>query len=113
MKTIIAGGRDIEDYDAVVTAVELSGFEITEVVSGAARGVDSLGERWAEEHGIHVKQFPARWEKHGRKAGPLRNEEMAKYADALIAVWDGASRGTENMIGHATMNRLAVFVHEV
>lgn len=77
----------------VRAAVDASGFRITEVVSGVAHGVDKLGERWAQAHKIPVKQFPAQWNKYGNAAGPIRNREMAEYADALIAVWDGQSRG--------------------
>lgn len=110
MKTIIAGGRDVTDYSAVVSAIKESGFVITEVVSGKARGVDKLGELWAEAYSIPVKLFPADWAKHGRAAGPIRNEQMAKYADALIAVWDGESRGTGDMIKQATKLGLQVFV---
>ena len=100
MKTIIAGCRDIDDWGIVQKAIEDSGFGpgTTEVVSGGAQGVDASGEGIAELHGIPVKRFPADWKKHGKSAGPIRNREMAKYADRLIAVWDGKSRGTKNMI---------------
>jgi hypothetical protein len=110
MKVIIAGSRDIFDYDIVKKAIEESKFEITEVVSGNARGVDSLGERWAYEHKIPVKRFPADWDKHGKAAGPIRNSEMANYSEALIAIWDGSSRGTNNMIDIAKKKNLKVFV---
>ncbi len=111
MKTIIAGGRDIYDYDVVHHAIALSNFEITEVVSGGARGVDHLGETYARIKNIPVKVFPADWTKHGRKAGPIRNAEMAGYADALVAIWDGASKGTGNMIVQARNKGLNVFVY--
>jgi len=87
VKTIIAGSRNIVEYKALLDAVEASGFEITEVVSGGARGVGALGERYANEKSIPLKIFPADWESYGRKAGIMRNTEMAHYADALIAVW--------------------------
>ena len=67
MKVIIAGSRDCEDYVSLLVAIHLSHFEITEVVSGCARGADKMGERWAEEHGIPVKRFPADWNKYGKK----------------------------------------------
>jgi len=103
MRTIIAGSRGVTDYALVKKAVILSGFatEITEVVSGTAAGVDTLGERWAKEHDIPCKRMPANWSAHGRQAGFLRNREMAKYAGmegALIAIWDGNSHGTHSMI---------------
>ena len=98
MKVVIAGSRDIIYYEAVQEAVKEAGFEITEVVSGGARGVDTLGERWALDNGIAVRRFPANWAKYGPRAGYMRNVEMEEYGDALIAVWDGASPGTEMTI---------------
>lgn len=113
MKVIIAGSRDITKYNTVEQAVKLSGFEITEVVSGKARGVDTLGEVWALTHNIPVASFPANWNKHGRAAGPIRNCEMAEYAEALIAVYDGESTGTANMITQARSKGLDVFIYLV
>jgi hypothetical protein len=68
------------------------------VVSGGAPGVDTLAERWAEQHDIPVTGFPAEWSRYGKKAGPIRNKEMAGYAEGLVAVWDGRSRGTKDMV---------------
>lgn len=105
MKTIIAGTRSINDQRMVWDAIRLSGFDITEVVTGKARGVDTLGELWAAWWGIPVKPFPAIWrDKDGAydpAAGCKRNSAMARYADALIAVWDGRSSGTKHMIDQA------------
>lgn len=102
MKVIIAGSRDIDDYNIVFDTIRRSGFEITEVVSGMARGVDALGVTWARANGIPFKPFHAAWRtKDGefdRSAGMVRNEQMAEYADALIAVWDGFSPGTKDMM---------------
>ena len=99
-KTIIAGCRNYQNYDHVreVLTRWILMDEITEIVSGGAHGVDYLGERFATEFSIPVKRFPADWNKHGKSAGPIRNREMAEYADQLIAFWDGKSRGTKNMI---------------
>lgn len=80
------------------SAIELSNYQITEVVSGTARGVDKLGETWAESAGIPVRRFPANWRKFGRAAGGFRNSEMADYADAAVILWDGESSGTLDMI---------------
>ena len=107
MKVIVAGTRykdkankiPFDDYRLVVEAIDRSGFEITEVVCGMAIGVDKLGEQYATMKGIDVKEMPANWAVHGPKAaGPIRNRQMAEYADAAIIVWDGQSRGTRNMI---------------
>lgn len=86
MKIIVAGSRGITDPHVVAVAIEGSGFAVTEVVSGTARGVDQLGEAWALSRRIPIRRFPADWETHGRSAGHRRNAEMASYADALIAV---------------------------
>lgn len=98
MKVIIAGTRSVEDYALVVQAVERSGYEITEVVSGCATGIDRLGEQWARTNNVPIKEMPADWSRYGNSAGPYRNRAMADYADAAIIVWDGQSRGTRNMI---------------
>lgn len=101
MKVIIAGSRQLVAPVHVITAIEKSQFNITEVVCGGARGVDEFGKKWADDHGIPVKPFyvsKSDWDLYGKVAGPMRNARMAQYADALIAVWDGESRGTKNMI---------------
>ena len=98
MKVVIAGSRHIKDRLGLVKAITQSGFDITEVVSGTATGVDQMGEAWALAHDIKVKRFPADWTKHGNAAGPIRNADMAEYADAAIILWDSQSRGTLNMI---------------
>jgi hypothetical protein len=112
MKTIIAGSRDIDiPLAALNDAVIMSGFDITEVVSGTARGIDRTGELWAEWKGVPVARFPANWEKNGKAAGYLRNDAMARYADALVAVWDGKSKGTKHMIDLARKREIEVYVH--
>ncbi|MBC8427529.1 MAG: DUF2493 domain-containing protein [Proteobacteria bacterium] len=112
-KTIIAGGRNITDYNYVIEACKQSHFVITEVVSGMAKGVDTLGEQWAREHNIPIKQFPANWDKYGRRAGPIRNEEMGDYSECLIAIWDGKSRGTKHMIDYATKKGLKIYIYKI
>lgn len=113
MKVIIAGSRAVDSYPSVALAVAMSGFEITEVVSGTARGVDLLGERWAALNDVPVKRFPADWDRLGKRAGHERNHQMAQYADALVAVWDGQSAGTRGMIWLAERELISVYVHKV
>ena len=110
MKVIIAGGREVTNYELLLKAVLNAGFDITAVVSGCARGADALGERFAAETGLDLIKFPADWNKHGRAAGPIRNAQMGDFADALIALWDGQSRGTKHMIDYATKKGLKVHV---
>jgi len=111
MRTIIAGTRTIKEYESVERAIRLSGFNITEVVSGTAIGVDRQGEIWAQKHDVPIKYFPADWMHEGKRAGYIRNQQMAKYADALIAVWDGKSKGTLHMIKIAKEEGLYTHVH--
>jgi hypothetical protein len=99
MKVIIAGSRKIKDPEIVLNAIENSGYNITEVVSGKAKGVDTIGEAYANMMEIPIKEFPAEWTKYGKTiAGPIRNKEMSLYADAAIIIWNGTSTGTHNMI---------------
>lgn len=112
MKVIVAGSRTISDLTLVAEAIRESGFEITEVVSGGAMGVDRAGERWAKNAQIPVRQFIPDWKREGKRAGFIRNRQMAEYADALVAVWDGKSRGTEHMIREAKRRVLKIYVAE-
>ena len=98
MKVIIAGSRSVKNRSVVEEAIQRSGFDVEEVVSGHARGVDRLGEQWANKQNIPYHVYPAQWDEHGNAAGVIRNDRMAGVADALIAVWDGASEGTKHMV---------------
>lgn len=115
MKVIIAGSRDggfsIKDVELACRAWETTNGVITEVVSGTARGPDQFGETYAINTGTLLKQFPAEWDKHGKSAGYKRNSDMADYADALIALWDGNSRGTKHMIDLATRKGIPVYIY--
>jgi len=111
MRTIIAGSRDVTDYQIVVKAILAANILISCVVSGTARGVDRLGEDFARAAGIPVALYPAEWTKYGKSAGYRRNEVMAANADALIAIWDGKSVGTKHMIDIAKKFKLKVYVH--
>jgi hypothetical protein len=110
MKVIIAGSRNFNDYNLLKTSCDnlLTQFTNIEIVSGTARGADKLGERYAREKGYDIKQFPANWDKHGKSAGYIRNDEMAQYADMLIAFWDGTSKGTKHMIDLANKRGIKV-----
>ena len=115
MKVAIVGDRNVKDYSVIEKAVKQSGFDITEVVSGGANGVDSLAERWASDNGIPCKVFKADWNnievkgsvvavnKWGRKynkmAGFMRNQKIVDYAEAVIAIQpNGPTSGTQDTI---------------
>ena len=109
MKAVVAGGRDFKDYDLLKSTLDNFQQEygnITEVVSGTAKGVDKLGEQYANENNIPIKRFVPDWEGLGKKAGHVRNKEMGDYAKEhngmLVAFWDKQSRGTKGMIDYAT-----------
>ena len=98
MKYIIAGGRDFDNIYIMAQALDPFEKDITEVVSGTARGADSIGEQWARGRDIPVKRFEPDWGQYGKSAGFIRNSEMGAYADAAICFWNGKSAGTKHMI---------------
>jgi hypothetical protein len=99
-RLIVAGSRDFNDYPLLCSKLDylLQRQPYTIIVSGAARGADSLGERYAREHGLPIDQYPADWVNLGKRAGYVRNEQMAKVANACVCFWDGVSPGTKSMI---------------
>lgn len=100
MRLIVAGSRTGIPKEAVFSMLNME-VDIDEnlvIVSGAARGVDKYGEEWAYLNNVDVVQFPANWQQYGRRAGFIRNAEMARYADELYAFWDSRSKGTAHMI---------------
>lgn len=113
MRTIIAGGRDVTSHGHLVRALQNCGWRPTVVLSGAARGADTLGEEWAIMCGVPLEKYPADWDMFGKRAGYMRNSEMAEKAEALIALWDGKSRGTAHMIEIAKRHGLRVHVEMV
>ena len=139
LKVIIAGSRSITDYSLIKRVmdelVRTNGLKVAEVVSGKARGVDTLGEQWANGNNIPVKPFPADWsvptdpvnystmtkagklvvktnaagKKYNALGGFNRNEEMAVYGHALVLFWDGKSTGSADMLERANNHSLLVF----
>ena len=113
-RVIIAGCRDFADYELLKEKCDFylqnKKKEDIVIVTGQAFGADALGERYAQERGFQLETYPAAWKAHGRAAGPIRNAKMASVAHALIAYWDGKSRGTKNMIDTAGKHNLQVAV---
>ena len=112
-KVIVAGSRDFDDYPLLCWKLDKllsqKNGEV-EIVCGMARGADTLGEQYAKERGIPVRYFPADWRTLGQSAGYQRNVQMAQYADALVAFWDGRSKGTKHMIDTAQRFKLDIRV---
>ena len=126
LRIIVAGGREFNDYKLLSDTLMkyLEEVDFTDVVdnpnqikfiSGTARGADTLGEQFAYKWGYEVKKFVPDWNGLGKRAGYVRNAEMAKYAaektGVLFAFWDGKSKGTKHMIDLA--NRYGLEVHVV
>lgn len=114
-RVIVSGGRDFSDYEYLRSSLDLLLQNITGqivIVSGTAKGADKLGEQYAAEKGYAVLRFPADWDRFGKAAGYMRNEQMAKNADALVAFWDGTSKGTKNMIQLAKRYDLKIRVQK-
>lgn len=115
MKVIIAGTRTVQPsiaLELIESAIEGSGWrgEISEVIHGGAMGIDTAAGEYAKDK-WPVTVVPANWKEHGKAAGPIRNLAMAKMADALIAIWDGQSIGTRDMINKAKSKGLRIYVH--
>ena len=122
LRVIIAGSRDFNDYELLKkSAIEIitkkTMFpDLTRIISGCARGADTLGERFANEMGLEISRFIPDWDGLGKRAGYVRNAEMAKFAveddndGILIAFWDGKSKGTKHMIDLAKRYGLEVHV---
>lgn len=129
MKVCICGPRDYTDYTTLLKAIKKFGYAITEVVSGCANGVDSLGERYARENNIPIKRFPADWnnlkqpgaiikknkagERYNANAGFYRSVEMVKYADAVLAIKKGFTPGTAFTISACERANKNLFVYDV
>lgn len=113
MRTIIAGSRTGVGIEDVEAAIQTCPFLITTVLCGMARGADMCGWFIAVRRGWKIEEYPADWKTHGNRAGLLRNEEMASKAEALIAVWNGVSKGTAHMIATAVKAGLLVHIHKV
>lgn len=110
MRTIIAGSRAGVCETDVFDAMTWCPWRPSVVLSGTAAGADRCGERWAAANRVPVERFPPDWAKHGRRAGFMRNTEMADRAEALVAIWDGQSRGTKHMIDTARAQGLRVYL---
>lgn len=120
-RIIVAGSRyEDNQYEEVCALIENAlknnfskdgKIDLSEIISGTARGADKCGELVAQKYKLVVKRMPADWDKYGKKAGFLRNREMAKAGNALIAIWDGKSKGTKHMIDLALEENLETHVY--
>jgi hypothetical protein len=119
---VIAGSRSFpfslfpeRCLDEVGQAIATAGWPVGEVISGGAKGVDSAGAAWAERVGVPLVEIEPDWETHGKAAGPKRNTQMVRAADAVVALWNGESAGTRDTIGkaRAALTDEQVHVHSI
>ena len=96
MKLAVVGSRNFDDYEFLKKI--LNYHPCTQIISGGARGADSLAKRYATEHGIPIKEFMPDWDVYGKSAGYIRNEKIVDTSDELVAFWNGISRGTKHSL---------------
>ena len=117
-RVVIAGCRYYNNYDDAKSYIDECLMSINKehtviIVSGGAVGADAIGERYAAEHGLKLERYPANWSKYGKKAGPMRNRQMAEICDMVICFWDGKSNGTHSMITNAENLGKSVFIRMI
>jgi len=118
MRIVVAGSREFTDYGVAETFIDqciasANGDSSPIFISGGCRGADKIGEIYAEKHGFPVKICSADWSRYGRKAGPIRNRQMAQVADMVICFWDGKSKGTKSMIECAVRAGKTVIIKQI
>ncbi len=104
IKLAVVGSRSITDSQVVEHGIQRIldlGIVISVIVSGGCSGPDTLGANWAEQHNIPCDIYLPDWDKYGMRAGFVRNEDIVKNSDMVLAIWDGKSKGTEDSMNHA------------
>jgi hypothetical protein len=120
LRIIIAGSRSFYDYDFAKEKIDevIAKYpnSSVEIISGGAKGADSLGIQYAQEHDIELTVYYAQWANYGKSAGFIRNTQMAQWAKErgskgiLIAFWDGESRGTSHMVNIAKKKKIKTYI---
>ena len=121
MKLAIIGSRKFNDYDRLCRVMDshyglydghrnLWEYQVTEVVSGAAKGADSLAKRWAYDRGAKLTEYIPDWDRLGKGAGFVRNQKIIDDCDEVLAFWDGTSRGTRDSIKKAHAARKTTLI---
>ncbi len=118
MRILICGSRHFNDYQKLCNEMDelnLDEVQLITIISGHARGADTLGEKYAEECGWELDVYPADWKTYGKRAGPIRNSKMLKEGkpDLVVAFRGPNSRGTQNMIDQSLKAGVKIIVHEI
>jgi predicted Rossmann fold nucleotide-binding protein DprA/Smf involved in DNA uptake len=105
-KVAVIGSRSFSDREKLYSVLTKNKERIKIIVSGGARGADTLATQWASDYGVPYLVFPAKWRDpetlvFDRGAGMRRNRQIVEYSDVVIAFWDGTSAGTKNSIDTA------------
>lgn len=106
MKFLIVGSRDIEDFDLeqyIPSETEL-------IISGGARGIDTVAEKYADKHGISKLILRPKYHVYGKAAPLKRNQTMVELADVVLVIWDGKSKGTKYTAEYAKQKNKPVTV---
>jgi hypothetical protein len=112
VKVAVLGSRSVRSLAVVASAIQQSGFPVSQVLSGGARGVDSMAVAWAQQRGIPFRVFPAQWQFFGRSAGVIRSRELLRHSQAVVLVWSGCRRcspGSWHELSEAQRIGLPVF----
>lgn len=116
MKLAIVGGRDFNNYTLMESIlwdllhVRRGDIPKDIIVSGGAKGADSLAKKYASEEELEYIEFPAEWNKYGKSAGFIRNQTIVDNCDMVLAFWDGESRGTADTIAKAKKTKKPTFI---
>ena len=119
MKLAVVGGRDFDNFSLLNEIIwtcfgtDFESYHATTIVSGGAKGADFLAKRWAmiaKPEGIEYVEFLPNWNKYGKVAGFIRNQQIVDACDAVLAFWDGKSRGTKDTIDKAAIAKKPIFI---
>ena len=110
MKIAVVGSRTFNDYNTMVDAVSGFAENLDEIISGGANGADALAKKLAEDLEVGYTEFPADWNKNGKVAGFIRNQQIVDASDFIIAFWDGESNGTKDTIDKARKAKKATLI---
>lgn len=113
IKILVCGGRNFNDKETLYGKLDkisriLSGRDIT-IIHGAARGADSLANDWATDRKVQIEAFPADWNRHGKAAGPIRNQQMLTEGKPDVIVAFSGGSGTAHMISIARKAGIPVY----
>ena len=102
-RVLVCGGRDFNDYDLLESVLDTISSEVGvfQIISGCAKGADTLAIQYANKHEYPLREFPADWDKHGKAAGPIRNKQMLDEGRPNIVIAFPGGRGTADMVNRS------------